>query len=411
MHRSLILALAVLAQTASAQRPDTIVKNITAPRYAGVATLVEEVKFGNESGADEYTFGEVSDVAVAKDGTVYVLDNTIYGIRVYDAKGKYIRTIGHKGQGPGETVSPSGIGVLPDGRVVLWDMVNWRVNVYSATGQSLTQWAQLAGGTAQASNGVRVDTAGNVLIRRPLPTSGAARGQLAPGWVWLKLRTSDGAPIDTIREPEWFVERHVLTASSSNASTSTDVPFDPRRIWALSPTGTMITGFPSRYAFEVHRTPRSVVSVRREVAAEKLPNAERDSARRAIEVRMRKVDPNWSWSGPDIPTTRPLYEGINTGEDGRIWVTRVKELVPGGGANFGMGSGRGMPASLRQAEVKDVPSRPSLFDVYEPDGTFIGQVRVPPKVQVLVRRGDYVWGAAYDDDDVATVRRYRIVWK
>jgi hypothetical protein len=49
--------------------------------------------------------------------------------------------------------------------------------------------------------------------------------------------------------------------------------------------------------------------------------------------------------------------------------------------------------------------------VFEPDGTWLGQVEIPPRVSTMVRRGDLVWGVGYDEDDVATVRRYRIVWR
>ena len=41
----------------------------------------------------------------------------------------------------------------------------------------------------------------------------------------------------------------------------------------------------------------------------------------------------------------------------------------------------------------------------------LGRVQVPPRVSTVYRRGDYVWGVAYDDDDVATVKRFRINWR
>src|SRR5688572_11404822 len=55
-----------------AQQADTVVRVAGAPRHAGIATLVEEISIGVVDGAEEYTFGDVTDVAVGKDGSIYV---------------------------------------------------------------------------------------------------------------------------------------------------------------------------------------------------------------------------------------------------------------------------------------------------------------------------------------------------
>jgi hypothetical protein len=49
--------------------------------------------------------------------------------------------------------------------------------------------------------------------------------------------------------------------------------------------------------------------------------------------------------------------------------------------------------------------------VFEPDGTYLGQVETPPRFGTAVRRGDHVWGVELDEDDVPYVKRYRIVWR
>ena len=156
-----------------------------------------------------------------------------------------------------------------------------------------------------------------------------------------------------------------------------------------------------------------MVSVRREVNADPVSGGQRDSARKDVEEKIRRSIPDWSWGNTPIPTTRPFYEGITTGLDGRIWIARVKEVAPRiGSTNTGMGIGRGQPATrMPNADTPPIPTRPALYDVFEPNGTYISQVRVPPRVATAVRRGDYVWGIAYDADDVASVKRYRIVWK
>jgi hypothetical protein len=54
--------------------------------------------------------------------------------------------------------------------------------------------------------------------------------------------------------------------------------------------------------------------------------------------------------------------------------------------------------------------------VYEPDGSYLGQVRIPysaklPRIgELWVARGDRIWIVESDDDGVQSVHRYRIQW-
>ncbi|MBN1272352.1 MAG: 6-bladed beta-propeller [Candidatus Aminicenantes bacterium] len=63
--------------------------------------LVEDLKIGKETD-DNYLFFEVRDVAVDRLGNIYVADMNNYRIQKFDKNGKYLQTIGRRGQGPGE---------------------------------------------------------------------------------------------------------------------------------------------------------------------------------------------------------------------------------------------------------------------------------------------------------------------
>jgi hypothetical protein len=52
-----------------------------------------------------------------------------------------------------------------------------------------------------------------------------------------------------------------------------------------------------------------------------------------------------------------------------------------------------------------------VFDVLEPDGTYIGQVSVPQGVELHYLRGTDVWGVVQDELGVPFVRKYRIAWQ
>jgi hypothetical protein len=406
------------------QRADTIVKMASKPVHAGVATLVPEVSIGVIEGAEEYMFGDVADIAVARDGSIYVYDRQVPAIRKYDANGKFVRTIGRKGRGPGEYLNGGGLAVGPDGKVYLWDTGNWRVNVYSPAGESIGSISTPSGvdgnWTVTANRALTIDTAGVLYYRKP--NFGRRQGG-GPSSLIIRMR-ADGTVLDTIPSPDFSSLERSVQASTQNASVSAPVPFSPVGAWTISPLGYLITGFPSRYAVDLRVPPAAarnqpsvwkpgqpVLSLRRNIEPTPVANNERDDEKKKIEERMKRTDPGWGWGTIDIPKTKPFYNGLLAGLDGRVWVPLISEnsrrsgfaMIGGGGGRSGVGSPR--------PQANEEKPRPALYDVFEPNGTYLGQVQTPAGVSTFVRRGDYVWGVAYDEDDVATVKRFRIVWR
>lgn len=402
--------IAAQSRSSDRARSDTVVRAAQHPLNPGTASLIEELSIGVADGAEEYMLGEIADIVLGRDGSLYVFDGQVPTIRHYDASGKYLRNIGRSGSGPGEYRSVSGLAVAPDGRLMLWDTGNWRINVYAANGDFISQWAtpsgMSGGGTAQYSRAIMVDTSGTIITRKTILDF---RSTDRRPTIWLRFRPN-GTPLDTIHEPP-SPALGTLSARADRVSVTDPVPFAPIRMVAMSPLGYLVAGYPSRYAFEIHQPDGQVVSVRREVKPEAVSRAERSEARQKIEERMRQTDPRWTWNGPEIPDTKPLYHAIHLGLDGRIWIgltpeprQRIGSISGGGGV--GQGPRRSpQPAADRQ------PSPPARFDVFEPDGRYLGQVQFPSDVSPFLRKGDQVWAVAYGTDDVPRIKRYRIAWR
>jgi hypothetical protein len=364
------------------------------------------MSIGAADGAEDYLIGEIGDMALGRDGSLFVYDGQVPVVRQYDASGKFVRRVGRSGSGPGEYRSVSGIATTPDGRLLVWDTGNWRVNVYAANGDFVSQWmtpsGMSGGGTAQYSRALTVDTSGRVVARK---TIFDLRNIDNRPTVWLRFRP-DGTPLDTLHEPP-ATTLGMMTARAGRVSVTQPVPFAPKRMVTFSPLGYLVAGYPTRYAFEIHQG-RSVVSVRRDARADLVTRAERAEGRRNLEERMRQTDPAWSWNGPEIPDTKPLYHGIHLGLDGRIWISLTPEPSNRPGSVFGsIGQGGQRP----RPAADQAPPRPTSHDVFEPDGTYIGQVQVPAGVSPVLRKGDQIWAVAIGDDDVPRIKRYRIAWR
>jgi DNA-binding beta-propeller fold protein YncE len=109
-------------------------------------------------------FSKPTNVAVDKEGLVYVSDTWNDRVEIFDADGKFIRTWGKPGDGPGYFARPKGIAVDADGHVWVADGVQDRVQVFTPEGQLLIwmgghgsypgQFNALAGVTIDKNNRV-----------------------------------------------------------------------------------------------------------------------------------------------------------------------------------------------------------------------------------------------------------------
>jgi DNA-binding beta-propeller fold protein YncE len=90
-------------------------------------------------------FNFPTNVAFGPDGDVYISDG--YGntrIHKFTLDGRLLISWGEPGTGPGQFRLPHGIAVAKDGTVYVADRENSRVQLFSAAGKYLTEWADLA---------------------------------------------------------------------------------------------------------------------------------------------------------------------------------------------------------------------------------------------------------------------------
>ncbi|MCC7274914.1 MAG: hypothetical protein IT561_19770 [Alphaproteobacteria bacterium] len=86
-------------------------------------------------------FNHPTDIAVAPDGDLYVSDG--YGntmVHRFAADGTHLDSWGRPGHGPGAFTTPHGIWVTADGRVLVGDRENDRIQVFTGDGGFLAAW-------------------------------------------------------------------------------------------------------------------------------------------------------------------------------------------------------------------------------------------------------------------------------
>jgi DNA-binding beta-propeller fold protein YncE len=99
-------------------------------------------------------FNRPTIVAVAPNGELYVSDG--YGncrVHRFSASGELVQSWGDPGTGPGQFNLPHGIWVLPDERVLVADRENDRIQVFSPSGEYITEWLDVQRPTQIYSRG------------------------------------------------------------------------------------------------------------------------------------------------------------------------------------------------------------------------------------------------------------------
>jgi hypothetical protein len=382
---------------------DTIVvRTLSGSVWRDTAQLVPEVSIGLFDGPEEYIFGDVVSLAMGHDGTIYVMDRQVPALRVYNAEGTYRTTFGRGGEGPGEYKQPDGgLNVLSDGRVVLKDPANARIQVFSPQGEAIDTW-RIRGNfnTSRRMIVDRQDRSHALILLDPEAS--------VTDWKTGLVQINPGGTMgDTLVIPDTPWEEPTIEASHEYEDGGTSmsvnsVPFAPSENAALSPNGYFIHAISTRYALTLLRKDGPPLRIEKAYSPVAVTAGERAEEEEAAIRNMRYTDPNWRWNGPPIPDAKPPFSRFFAGEDGTVWVMTHQPAQEVEDPFF--------DASDPEA-VRDVWKEAVLFDVFEEDGSYLGAVRAPDGFRTYpwpIFTRDWVLGTLRDELDVQTVVRFRV---
>lgn len=88
---------------------------------------MDEIWEITESDQGEFLFGEIEDLLIDEHGTLFILDSQLANVKVFSAEGRYLRTIGREGDGPGEVRAPGSLAFMPDGSLGLVSKLDWGI--------------------------------------------------------------------------------------------------------------------------------------------------------------------------------------------------------------------------------------------------------------------------------------------
>jgi hypothetical protein len=393
--------------TSSMAGDTTVVRTTGVQEDAALRQLVAEWSIGTVEGDTPYSFGQISEVAIGPANDVFVYDRQPHSLRQYDSAGTFVRSIGREGQGPGEFSGSNGLRVHEDGRIALWDVGN-RVLFFGSEGEPIVGTPVPGGGRFYTSGALLHDTAGNTYIRTKVADPPAGDDLQRTGRMFgitgLLRFGPDGKVRDSLRAPEIVLDAPRLIAQRDGGTSMNMVPFSAQFIWTFSPLGHFVSARTDQYAIDL--APPAGGGMRRIVMdAERVPvtAAEKSENEAVTTAGMRMTDPTWRWNGAPIPDVKPYIRAVSVANDGRIWVSlsRPAEEIPV--------DERAEPRTERGITVPPRTLRePTVYDVFQPDGWYLGRVAMPRRATWRAAGGDLVWAVTRDSLDVEQITRFRV---
>lgn len=287
-------------------------------------TIVESFRIGDSDGVGPDVFGYASTLIVDDLDRIWVADALANELRVFEADGRFVRTVGRRGEGPGEFARIGPVFHGPNSTIWVEDLSLVRWEVFDTAGKRVEghrSTSTLRGGRRQWTRN------GLFLVLEPHPELPGAEALVA------YVRTPDGAISREGRvfnlppEPPWTGG---VTISIGPISTVVAIPFTPRPSGAL---GTDLDywsseGIVEDNSYQVHRISLengdTLLTVKRRFTPVEIPATTRSAAIDSLleEFRAQGV-PSGTLKPDMVPRKYPAFEDIFISATGQLWVRRV----------------------------------------------------------------------------------------
>lgn len=340
------LGLSLLLVSGAVAAEPAVVQNGAKPaKGTKTAKLTELWSRGGE--ADDVFFGAASAIVPGPDGQILVLDTRLSEIKVLDAEGELVRTVGREGDGPGEARRPGDMFLTSDGTICLLQGFPGRVVKVKPDG---TPAGEAKYGTGQPGAGQFA-----VLVRGMAHPAGMALAGISMTFgsssvsnqeYFLALCGPDGT------RKQLLLSKHSTVDYADFALDEMAMDFVWQRV-AAAPDGRLFVA-PERNEYRVRVFGVDGQPQRDIVRAYQSPvrGAElKDQAKRILDA----IGANYPTRPKRVTVeeTSPPVAGMWVTADGRLWVLTGDEQ----------------------------PTRPKgtwcQLDVFAPDGTFEQQIALP----------------------------------
>ena len=350
----------------------------------GKVRFVPEITIDDSALPEDVFFMGYGDIVVDDSGNVFVLDSKAQHIKKFDATGKFLKSIGRAGQGPGEFSRPSGL-VCSGDKLVAWDMRAFRFSLFTLDGEPIKS--------------VRHSfiELGNPQKMRALPTGEFVVGiekvnfdPKTPQDFSIVLYSPEMEQVKILYEHQ--VWRNIWGIPNSG---NIPVPFAPYVHWDLTPEGKIVIGYSDTYDIGVYdKEAAERTSFSHGYEPVKVTQQDKEFFFKSVSYSRSSPDGSVTTAEPPpafkehvkFPPFKPAFAHLVVDSDGNILVCPYGEN--------------------KKEEYKS-------FDAFDREGNFIGRVRIESDHSFMDFGNAWIidgcfWVREYGEDGYQKIVKYRI---
>ena len=345
--------------------------------------LVESLRIGTATEGGPDAFGNATSVTLDEMGRLWIVDYQANEVRVFDGDGRFVRTIGGRGEGPAEFIGIGRVRHGPNGEMWVADNRLKRDEIFDTAGTRIggQRWVTRLGGGWRSGLFLAYDWIEDSdryvyrVYRR------GATGRLEP----------DGRVFELPEEPP---DPPMIEFTQGGTTLSSSAPFSPQHWWIFGPNLDIwwSDGYDLGGRYELRQIDLESGKTLRTVLRQYEPVAISEAVRvAAVEAQLESVRHDHNLPGAQrpspeamdaVPRVYPPFERFYRSRDGTLWVRRsLGDGVAG-------------------------------FDVFDEEGRYLGQPEMPAglaNMSVQVITGDRMYVIDSDEMGVDYVVRLEIV--
>jgi len=338
----------------------TVVKNPGEPMYRKeVVAFEEELSIGESEGPEEYLVSTITSFTVDDEGNVIILDIRL-GIKVFDKNGKYQRSIGRKGQGPGELQGPRNIQFTAHKEIMVNDMRGKGLLFFSVEGRFLSE---IKNRIFMLNSQILIDENRNIFVLGPF------------------LGAEFFSQEKFIKMAPPYEDYEVLT---SRETPRRERIIPPQIRYALLPGNNLIWGITSKYEFHIIDSQGKLIK-RIEKEHTPLPMTEEYKAK-----YFERLPAGISKESQQFNTHFPAFDLFFPDDEGRLFVKTYEKLETSGKYSV---------------------------DVFDKEGRFLTRTALKVGHEIALNQDKYLikggrlYASEYNEQGFPVLKRYKILWK
>lgn len=322
-------------------------------------SLQEELSIGGESRGTESLLNRPIYLKLDSQGNIYVMDWGDVEIKVFSPDGRLLRTIGKKGQGPGEFDVPASFVITVDDQIFLLSGRQYQISVLDLAG------AYLSGFKVEGyCMDLGVDRNHRIYYSQLLPPEPTVTEEYQKIENKMALFRTDTEGKDRVKLGEYrdFIQLRKMVKSKEGVSSQSATSREAyKTCWLVGPDDRVYVGYNKDYLLDVYDPDRKLLyRFGRQFTPIQHPDFKPDRGH---------------------PEFYPAFSDWHKffDEKGDLWLEQYVE-----------------------EGVED-----HVFDVFSPKGIYLRQVRVPETLYLV--RGDKAYSIIRTEAEYYVVKRFRMV--